>query len=106
LLILPINKATNAKGRIPGKLFELLRSEKPILVFGPHDGDVKQLVEGKHRGISFEYDDYDAIEKYLENALLNHEFQNFDLSSSVEEFSNKMLTEKVAESLNDIIYFK
>ncbi len=106
LLILPINKATNAKGRIPGKLFELLRSEKPILVFGPNDGDVKQLVEGKHRGISFEYDDYHAIEKYLENALLNHEFQNFDLSSSVEEFSNKMLTEKVAESLNDIIYSK
>ena len=45
LLLLPINKADNAMGRIPGKLFEILRTGKNILVLGPDDGDVKSIVE-------------------------------------------------------------
>ncbi|PID88622.1 MAG: glycosyl transferase family 1, partial [Bacteroidia bacterium] len=35
MLLLPLNIADNAKGRIPGKLFENLRASKPILVLGP-----------------------------------------------------------------------
>jgi hypothetical protein len=102
LLILPINKAANAKGRIPGKLFELLRTNKPILVFGPTNGDVKQIVAQKKRGISLEYNDTNGLKSYLENALLNADFQNFDPTHSVNEFSNRNLTEKVANWLNNM----
>jgi len=59
LLLLPINKADNAMGRIPGKLFEILRTGKNILVLGPDDGDVKSIVEMEKRGRSFEYDNKD-----------------------------------------------
>jgi hypothetical protein len=104
LLLLPINKAANAKGRIPGKLFELLRTGKPILVFGPDDGDVKHLVEEKRRGSSFEYMDNTPIGMYLEKVLLKSEFENFDPSLSVEEFSNRKLTEKVAHLLDEIAH--
>ena len=104
LLLLPVNKATNAKGRIPGKLFELLRTGKPILVFGPVDGDVKHLVEEKRRGSSFEYMDNTSIGIYLEKVLINNEFENFDPSLSVEEFSNRKLTEKVAHLLDEIAH--
>lgn len=102
LLILPINKSINAKGRIPGKLFELLRTNKPILVFGPIDGDVKQLIEQKERGISFEYDDHQSLTNYLKNALLSGEFEKFNLSSTIDEYSNQRLTEKVAKLLDTI----
>lgn len=102
LLLLPINKASNAKGRIPGKLFELLRTGKPIVVFGQEDGDVKHLVEIKRRGSSFEYADNTSIGIYLKKILLNNEFENVDSSLSVEEFSNRRLTEKVANLLNEV----
>jgi glycosyltransferase involved in cell wall biosynthesis len=102
LLILPVNQAANAKGRIPGKLFELLRTAKPILVFGPSDGDVKQIVEQKQRGISVRYHDHQKLKNYLQKAIFEHEFENFDANSSVREFSNFELTQQVAKLLDGI----
>ena len=103
MLLLPINKAANAKGRIPGKLFEMLRTGKPILVFGPNDGDVKQIVEEKHLGKSFEYSDEQSIYSYLKKALLSKEMGNFNPHQTVSEYSNKAITQKIAEYLNEIV---
>jgi len=103
LLLLPINKAANAKGRIPGKLFEMLRSGKPILVLGPDDGDVKHIVESKELGQSFEYSDLDGIYTFLENGLIQQNFGNFNLESSVDEFSNRLITGKIAHYLDEIV---
>jgi hypothetical protein len=102
LLLLPINKAENAKGRVPGKLFEMLRSQRPILVFGPEDGDVKAIVEGKNRGKSFDYDDTRSIYQFLENALVHQLMDNFSANASVSEFSNREITAKIAALLNEI----
>ena len=103
-LLLPINKALNAKGRIPGKLFEMMRSGKPLLVFGPNDGDVKKIVEEKQKGQSFEYTDEDRLFDYLKKALLENETGNFNQTQSVSEFSNKAITEKIAGYLNEITH--
>lgn len=102
MLLLPINKAANAKGRIPGKLFEMLRTGKPILVFGPNDGDVKEIVEGKRLGKSFDYSEELFIYAYLKKALIYNEIGNFEPSQSVAEFSNKAITQKVAGYLDEI----
>ena len=102
LLILPINKAINAKGRIPGKLFEILRSNKPVLVLGPENGDVKKIVEQKEKGISIEYNNFLEIENFLSNAIFDNTFMNFNPNSIIEEFSNRSITSKLAEYLDDI----
>lgn len=102
MLLLPINKAANAKGRIPGKLFEMLRTGKPILVFGPNDGDVKQIVEEKKLGKSFDYSEELSIYSYLKSALLSKEIGNFEPSQTVDEFSNRAITMKIAEYLDEI----
>ena len=102
MLLLPINKAANAKGRIPGKLFEMLRTGKPILVFGPKDGDVKQIVEGKQLGRSFSYSDELFIYSYLKKALLSKEIDKFEPIKTVDEFSNHAITKKIAEYLDEI----
>ena len=102
MLLLPINKAANAKGRIPGKLFEMLRTGKPILVFGPDDGDVKQIVEEKQLGKSFDYSEELFIYAYLKKALIHNEIGNFNPSQHVSEYSNKAITQKIAEYLDEI----
>jgi hypothetical protein len=102
MLLLPINKAANAKGRIPGKLFEMLRTRKPILVFGPTDGDVKSIVEDKELGKSFDYSEELLIYAYLKKALLSKEIGNFEPLQTVDEFSNRAITKKIAEYLDGI----
>lgn len=102
MLLLPINKAANAKGRIPGKLFEMLRTKKPILVFGPNDGDVKSIVENKQLGKSFDYSEELLIYAYLKKALLSKEIGNFEPLQTVDEFSNRAITKKIAEYLDGI----
>ena len=102
MLLLPINKASNAKGRIPGKLFEMLRTGKPIIVFGPNDGDVKEIVEKKQLGKSFGFSEEHLIYNYLKKALISGQIDNYNPSQSVIEFSNKAITQKIAEYLNVI----
>ena len=65
LLLLPLNKANNAMGRIPGKLFEQMRSYNPILCLGPIGSDVENIITETETGKSFLYSDYEGIKKYV-----------------------------------------
>jgi glycosyltransferase involved in cell wall biosynthesis len=65
VLLLPLNIADNAKGRIPGKLFENMRAKRPILCLGPTDSDVAGIITETNTGKAFAYDDYDSLRKYL-----------------------------------------
>lgn len=74
LLLLPLNKADNAMGRIPGKLFEQMRTYNPILCFGPKGSDVENIITETKTGESFLYSDYEGIKNYIEivfNDFLN-----------------------------------
>ena len=103
LLLLPINKADNAAGRIPGKLFEMLRTGKNILVLGPDDGDVKSIVEKEKRGCSFEYGDKDLLMTYMTDILLNNS-ETTNTQGNIDRYSNKMITGKIAKYLDEMIY--
>ena len=103
LLLLPINKADNAAGRIPGKLFEMLRTGKNILVLGPDDGDVKSIVEKEKRGRSFEYGDKDLLMTYLTDILLNNS-ETTNTQGNIDRYSNKMITGKIAKYLDEMIH--
>ncbi len=104
VLLLPINQAENAQGRIPGKLFECMRTYSPILIFGPSNGDVKQIVEAKKLGISVEYQTEKEIQKNYLLMLIDKHLQGIQLldSNDISEFSNYELTKKLAGYLNDI----
>ena len=104
LLLLPINKAENALGRIPAKLFEYLRSQRPILYLGPLNGDVANIINYTSSGKCFQYNDYENIKsfiKYRYKRFLESETDNstFDIS----EYSVKKQTGKLANYLDEII---
>ena len=58
-------------GRIPGKLFEQMRAQNPILVLGPNGSDVAHIVETTQSGKSIEYENYDAIKQFVKNVFLH-----------------------------------
>ena len=104
LLLLPLNKAENAMGRIPGKLFEQMRSKVPILCLGPGGSDVENIITETKTGQSFEYSDYERIKRYVLN-LFQYFIENkpYPKPESLEVYSIENQVEKLAGYLNEII---
>tara|TARA_B110000285_G_C15142505_1_gene631924 strand:+ start:2097 stop:3398 length:1302 start_codon:yes stop_codon:yes gene_type:complete len=104
LLLLPINQAENAQGRMPGKLYEYLRSKVSILVFGPEVSDVKTIVENKKLGKSFNYSgNKEGMKEYVQSILEAYRNKHdINLNVDVSEFSNKNQTKIIAQYLDEI----
>ncbi len=88
---------------IPGKLFEYMASNRPILALGPKESDVEPLIDSTKTGEYFDYSKEKEIKKlisdwfndYKNNKLMIH-------SQGVTEFSRKKLTKKLAEVLKTV----
>lgn len=46
VLLLPVNDTPNSMGILPGKLFEYLAVQRPILAVGPAEGDIARVLGG------------------------------------------------------------
>ena len=105
ILLLLLNQQPNAKGRIPGKLFEYLASRRPILCLGPTDSDVAGILMETDAGRTADYEDEAGIRAALEE--LYQKFQAGKLAqpvdSSIEAYSIEKLTGQVAGFLDEIV---
>lgn len=100
---LPLNIAKNAKGRIPGKLFENLRARRPILCLGPKGSDVSEIISETNSGESFEYDDYEGIKAFILKTFENYKNNNNVVESSgFEKYFVKNQVELLAGYLDTI----
>ncbi len=100
LLLLPLNRADNAKGRIPGKLFEQMRSATPILAFGPLDSDVAKILKQTGTGELFAYEDKQGLKQTLWHHL--QEKQEKEVSSRILPYSVERQVAQLAEYLHQI----
>lgn len=106
LLLLLLNQQDNAKGRIPGKLFEYLAARRPILNFGGTDSDVAGILTATDSGSTFAYDESpEAIAGMLKIA-----YQDFKASKErpmngevIKPYSHPVLVKKMGELLDDMI---
>lgn len=103
VLLLLLNKADNAMGRIPGKLFEYLRSRRPILSLGPVGCDVQQLLEQTQSGANFAYDDADALKNWVWRQFeLHQQGQLYLPPTDLTPYDIRHLTARIAGYLDDI----
>lgn len=104
ILLLPLNKADNVKGRIPGKLFELLRVNKPILCLGPNTSDTSLIIKNTEAGTTINYDNYNELKEFINLNFENFISGNFKgTTKNIEEYSNYNQTKKVAQFLDAIV---
>lgn len=99
LLLIEID-SNETKCIIPGKLFEYMVSNRPILAIGPIGSDVETIIKETNTGNYFNYDDHDA----LKNVILKHYkyYQEGNLKShaiGLQKYSRKALTEKLSKLL-------
>ncbi len=105
LLLLLIEQWDAAAGMIPGKLYEYLAVKRPVLGIGPPHGDAAQILDECNAGKMFTWKDRDAISLFIENSYKQwRESGNIRVknSTTVQTFSRKNQTAKLAELLNRI----
>jgi galactitol-specific phosphotransferase system IIB component len=100
LLLIEID-SPETKSIIPGKLFEYMTSERPIIAIGPRNSDFAEIISETNTGVFFTYDE----KQQLKNLILTY-FELFleqKLKVSpinLEQYSRKNLTKKLSEILN------
>ncbi len=104
VLLLLLNQQDNAKGRIPGKLFEYLATRRPILVLGPTNSDVAKIVAATNSGYCCEYDDAKGIREVLQQLYTAYANGSLKVprTGNIEQFSIRNLTGKIANYLDEI----
>lgn len=88
---------------IPGKLFEYMAAERPILAIGPQGADFAQIVTTTNAGTFVNYSEKDKLkaiindyfEKYLANNLKVH-------AIGLQQYSRKALTGRLADFLKGL----
>lgn len=104
LLLLPVNNTPNSMGVVPGKLFEYIGAERPILGIGPLDGDSAGIIRDSGSGDMIAYED----EAYMKEILDGH-WDRFERSEEwqapkgTDKYSRKTLAETYAKLLEDLI---
>ena len=97
LLLIEID-SIETKGIIPGKLFEYMVSERPIIALGPEDSDIQEIIQKTNTGVFFEYDQKEELKQHILNSY--HLYKNHQLKSNavgLQPYSRKKLTQKLAD---------
>ncbi|MDZ7738871.1 MAG: glycosyltransferase [Bacteroidales bacterium] len=92
LLLIPDHK--NNEIIITGKLFEYLRSRKPILIIGPENGDAAHIVRKWNAGKTFEKTDHAGITSYLRSMITNQSKYNLPV-----KYNRRLLTARLIEEI-------
>ncbi len=81
------------KRHVPGKLFEYLRTGKPIIAFGDDNEEVKNILEDTNAGMIFRYNE-DAADFFTASANFKTDF------NKVKKFDRKNIAEQLSGLLN------
>ena len=101
VLLLPINNAPNAMGIIPGKMYEYMALNRPILAIGPPDSDSAKIILETKSGICKDFGDMEGIKNTLQ--LYFYQFRKGELkvnSHSYEKYSRKNQASNFVRLLN------
>ena len=89
---------------IPGKLFDYLNSNRPIISIGPEQSEVREILSNTGSGKFFEYKDYNSLKLYIEKLYENY-INNLSSSNNnynIDNYNRKNLTSKLVEVINKI----
>jgi len=97
LLLLEINHP-KTEGIIPGKLFEYMASQRPILALGYQNWDVKDIITQTHTGLTLSLTDTQGIKQALTHYYTLYKAQQLQTQPiSLEAYHRKTLTQRLSE---------
>lgn len=102
LLLIEID-SEDTKAIIPGKLFEYMISETPIIGVGPKDSDVETIITESNTGSYFLYSEKEKLK--IKVLSYFEDFKNGPLKSNpvgLQKYSRRNLTEKLSDILHQL----
>ena len=100
LLLIEIN-STATKSIIPGKLFEYMASERPIVAIGPQGSDFSAIITATNTGVFFTYDEKEKLKALLLKYYQEYQKQNLKVHAvGLQQYSRKSLTEKLVKLIS------
>lgn len=96
LLLVEID-SEDTKAIIPGKIFEYLISETPILAIGPKDSDIETIIKNTNTGSYFTYDEKEELKAQIldyYNAFKTKTLQTNPIG--LQQYSRKALTKQLS----------
>ena len=97
LLLVEID-SEDTKAIIPGKLFEYMVSETPILAIGPKDSDVERIIKNTNTGSYFYYDAEDVLKIQILSYFEAYQQNNLKTNPiGLQPYSRKELTKKLSQ---------
>jgi len=97
-LLLSIPNVENNEAILTGKLFEYVACKKPIVCFGPANGDAADIIRSTDSGRVFDYNNDSNLLDFLRSIYRG----NFSLSfKNTELYSRKNLTKRLAEIIRE-----
>ena len=103
LLLIEID-SEDAKAIIPGKLFEYLQSDRPILAIGPNGSDVETILKSSNAGRYFNYQFKDQLKAYITTCY--NQFKAGKLTNNtvgINQYSRRELTKALAGVLTKYV---
>ncbi|WP_396174130.1 glycosyltransferase family 4 protein [Flavobacterium sp.] len=102
LLLIEIDRL-DTRCIIPGKLFEYLVSERPIIGIGPKDSDFATILKETNTGVFFEYAEQERLKALLLSYYHLYLEKNLKVNPvGLQQYSRKSLTEKLVQTIQKI----
>ena len=100
LLLIEID-SEDTKSIIPGKLFEYMVSNRPIIAIGPKDSDFAEIITTTNTGVFLDYSEKMRLKSVIldfYNQFLQGKLQSYGVG--LQKYSRKSLTGELVELLN------
>ena len=104
-LLLVIPKVTNNANIVPGKLFEYLAAQKPIILIGPKNGDTAKIVEECNSGKCFDYTEIETMKEYISSLIKEKQSEIITFQpnkSKIELYSRESLAKRYYSIFSDL----
>ena len=103
MLILPLRKDPEYRKTLPGKIFEYLASDRPVLGIGQEDGVAAQVLTDTGAGEMFDWDNEAGIAAVINRAWMRHKSGSFPFHTVGREgYSRRVLTQHLVDLLEKI----
>jgi glycosyltransferase involved in cell wall biosynthesis len=100
LLLIEIDSEIT-KSIIPGKLFEYMVSERPILAIGPKDSDFETIIKSTNTGVFHQYDEKEKLKQTLLNFYESYKSNTLHVHAvGLQQYSRKNLTQQLAQVIH------
>ena len=85
---------------IPGKLFEYINAQRPIIAIGPQPSDITSILKETNTGNYFKYDEKEALKHQIIELFTSYKNNNLCVNSrGIERYSRRNCTQQLSQIL-------